>query len=64
MLQEVYDHPDTAKSKGQIARQDIVASYSNEAVAARIIERLQQIEGLLTSGSVQKTAPIGLQYQW
>ena len=64
MLQEVYDHPDMAKSKGQIARQDILASYSNEAVAARILERLQQIEGLLTSGSVQKTPPIGLQFQW
>jgi hypothetical protein len=52
------------KAKGQIARQDIIASYSNEAVAARIIERLQQIEALLASGSVQKTSPIGLQFQW
>lgn len=64
MLQEVYDHPDKAKAKGQIARQDILASYSNEAVAARIIERLQEIEALVASGSVQKTPPVGLQFQW
>ena len=64
LLQEVYDHPEAAKAKGQTARRDIVALYSNEAVAARILGRLQHIEALLASGSVPKTPPIGLQYQW
>ena len=64
VLQEVFDDPDAAKAKGQMARHDIVARYSNEAVAARILRRLQHIEALLASSSVPKTPPIGLQYQW
>ena len=65
LLQEVYDNPAAAKAKGQLARQDVVRDFSNEAVAGQILERLQAIEAKLNSPTLAPPTPaINLQFQW
>ena len=65
LLQEVYDNPDAAKAKGNLARRDIGGKFSNEAVSRIILKHLQHIQAKLDAPALSSSASeFGLQFQW
>ena len=64
LLREVHDRPGAARKKGLRARQDVVAMYSNAAVAERILQRLQEVQARLARAALPPAPPLDYQFQW
>ena len=44
LMREVYDHPEQAREKGLIAREEILRDFNNQSIAQVVIENLKRIE--------------------
>jgi glycosyltransferase involved in cell wall biosynthesis len=53
LMREVVSHPDEARARGQRARQDMIAKFCPQCVAAQVLARLHQIKVQLLDAGKQ-----------